>query len=89
MPPARRWSTPHSQLIALPIVPKRVREEVDAARHYYREKERCIFCDMIRQEIGVGRPRGRRKRSIHLHRALRSAFSVRDVAAAQAAQLGI
>ena len=40
----------HSQLIALPIVPKRVREEVDGAKHYYREKERCIFCDIIRQE---------------------------------------
>jgi len=41
----------HSQLIALPIVPKRVREEVDNAKHFYQEKERCIFCDMIRQEI--------------------------------------
>ena len=42
---------PHSQLIALPIVPKRVREEVDSSRHYYYDKERCIFCDMIRQEL--------------------------------------
>jgi len=41
----------HSQLIALPIVPKRVREEVDYAKRYFQEKERCIFCDMIRQEI--------------------------------------
>jgi UDPglucose--hexose-1-phosphate uridylyltransferase len=41
----------HTQLIALPIVPRRVREEVDAAKHYYDEKERCIFCDIIRQEI--------------------------------------
>ncbi len=41
----------HSQLIALPIVPKRVREEVDSGRRYYEEKERCIFCDMIRQEV--------------------------------------
>ncbi len=40
----------HSQLIALPIVPKRVREEVDSGKHYYRDKERCIFCDLIRQE---------------------------------------
>ncbi len=40
----------HSQLIALPIVPKRVREEVDNCKRYYQEKERCIFCDMIRQE---------------------------------------
>jgi UDPglucose--hexose-1-phosphate uridylyltransferase len=31
-------------------VPKRVREELDASKHYYRDKERCIFCDMIRQE---------------------------------------
>jgi UDPglucose--hexose-1-phosphate uridylyltransferase len=45
---------PHSQLIALPIVPKNVREEVDSSRHYYYEKERCIFCDMIRQEMESG-----------------------------------
>jgi UDPglucose--hexose-1-phosphate uridylyltransferase len=41
----------HSQLIALPIVPKRVREEVDKSKRYFEEKERCIFCDMIRQEV--------------------------------------
>jgi UDPglucose--hexose-1-phosphate uridylyltransferase len=41
----------HSQLIALPIVPKRVREEVDSAHRYFNDKERCIFCDMIRQEM--------------------------------------
>ncbi|OFW06699.1 MAG: galactose-1-phosphate uridylyltransferase [Acidobacteria bacterium RIFCSPLOWO2_12_FULL_59_11] len=41
---------PHSQLIALPIVPKRVREEVDGSKQYYAMKERCIFCDLIRQE---------------------------------------
>ncbi len=40
----------HSQLIALPVVPKRVLEEVDGAREYYNFKERCIFCDIIRQE---------------------------------------
>ena len=41
----------HSQLIALPVVPKRVREEVDSAKDYYNFKERCIFCDIIRQEL--------------------------------------
>ncbi len=40
----------HSQLIALPVVPKRVQEEVEGAKAYYDFKERCIFCDMIRQE---------------------------------------
>lgn len=40
----------HSQLIALPIVPKRVQEELDGALKHYNYKERCIFCDIIRQE---------------------------------------
>jgi UDPglucose--hexose-1-phosphate uridylyltransferase len=44
----------HSQLIALPIVPKYVREEVDGAKQYYVMKERCIFCDLIRQERQSG-----------------------------------
>lgn len=44
----------HSQLIALPVVPKRVREETDGAREYYNFKERCIFCDIIRQEAESG-----------------------------------
>ena len=40
----------HSQLIALPIVPKRVQEEVEGSKQYFSLKERCIFCDMIHQE---------------------------------------
>jgi UDPglucose--hexose-1-phosphate uridylyltransferase len=44
----------HSQLIALPIVPKRVQEELENSRKYFQQKERCIFCDMIRQEIETG-----------------------------------
>src|SRR4051794_28879768 len=45
----------HSQLIALPIVPREVRDEVDGARAHYAAKERCIFCDVLRQEIADGR----------------------------------
>lgn len=45
---------PHSQLIATPIVPKRVREEVDGAKEYFAYKERCIYCDIIRQEREQG-----------------------------------
>jgi len=44
----------HSQLIALPIIPKRVAEELDGALEYFNFKERCIFCDIIRQEIMQG-----------------------------------
>jgi UDPglucose--hexose-1-phosphate uridylyltransferase len=45
----------HSQLIALPIVPREVRDEVDGARAHHSAKERCVFCDIVRQEIGEGR----------------------------------
>jgi len=45
---------PHSQLIATPIIPKRVMEEVEGARQYYYYKERCVFCDIIRQELSSG-----------------------------------
>ena len=41
----------HRQLIATPIIPKRVAEELEGAKRYYEFKERCIFCDIIRQEI--------------------------------------
>ncbi len=44
----------HSQLIALPVVPKRVYEEVASCRSYYETKERCIFCDIIKYEISLG-----------------------------------
>jgi UDPglucose--hexose-1-phosphate uridylyltransferase len=46
---------PHSQLIALPIVPDFVREEVDGARRHFQAKERCVFCDILRQEVAAGR----------------------------------
>ena len=45
---------PHSQLIALPVIPKRVKEEVDGAKLFYDLKERCIYCDIIRQEAAAG-----------------------------------
>ena len=41
----------HSQIIALPIVPKRVGEELDGAKAHYAYKERCVFCDIVRQEM--------------------------------------
>jgi UDPglucose--hexose-1-phosphate uridylyltransferase len=40
----------HSQLIALPIVPREVRDEVDGAKAHFTAKERCVFCDIVRQE---------------------------------------
>jgi UDPglucose--hexose-1-phosphate uridylyltransferase len=41
----------HGQLIGLPIVPELVMEELNGSKFYYNWKERCVFCDMIRQEL--------------------------------------
>ncbi len=41
---------PHTQIIALPMVPKNVMEEIKGAENYFEYRDRCIFCDMIRQE---------------------------------------
>jgi UDPglucose--hexose-1-phosphate uridylyltransferase len=41
----------HSQLIALPVIPKRAQEEIDGARRYHDFRERCVYCDIVRQEI--------------------------------------
>ncbi len=41
----------HSQLIATPIIPKKVLEEIEGSRRYYEFKERCVFCDIVRQEL--------------------------------------
>ncbi len=45
----------HTQLIATPIIPKVVTEELDGALQHYRLKERCVFCDMIEQELREGK----------------------------------
>jgi UDPglucose--hexose-1-phosphate uridylyltransferase len=44
---------PHSQIISVPIIPAQVKEHLDAARKYYRQKTRCVFCDVLRQELSM------------------------------------
>jgi UDPglucose--hexose-1-phosphate uridylyltransferase len=41
----------HTQLVAMPIIPKRVVEEIEGSRKYYDFKERCIYCDIVSQEL--------------------------------------
>jgi UDPglucose--hexose-1-phosphate uridylyltransferase len=45
----------HSQIIALPIVPRRVSEEIEGAKNFFQFKDRCVFCDIIRQELNQGK----------------------------------
>jgi UDPglucose--hexose-1-phosphate uridylyltransferase len=40
----------HSQLIATPIIPTVVVDELSSCREHFSQRERCLFCDLIRQE---------------------------------------
>ena len=40
----------HSHIIATPIIPKRIEEELEGAREYFHYHDRCLFCDIVRQE---------------------------------------
>ncbi len=47
-------SHPHSQLIATPVTPKRVKEKLVGAMQYYSYKDRSIFEDVLKQELREG-----------------------------------
>jgi UDPglucose--hexose-1-phosphate uridylyltransferase len=41
---------PHSHILAMPVIPRRIDEEIWGTLDYYQRKERCIFCDLIKEE---------------------------------------
>ena len=43
----------HSQLIVTPVVPISVWEEMTGSLEFYNYRGRCIFCDMIQQELAT------------------------------------
>lgn len=44
----------HSQLIAMPIIPTSVQDELNGCRNHFQHKERCIYCDILRQDLSDG-----------------------------------
>lgn len=42
---------PHQQLVAMPVTPRRVSTQLQCGKEYFHIKERCLFCDVIDQEI--------------------------------------
>ena len=49
------WTHPHSLVTATVFVPRRLKYELRAARDWYREKERCVVCDIVRQDERHGK----------------------------------
>ncbi len=44
----------HFQLTALPITPSEVARELNCCRDYFNNKERCLICDILSQEVECG-----------------------------------
>lgn len=47
----QEFDHPTSQIIATTFVPRRVLHELRAAREHYHLKERCVFCDILGQDL--------------------------------------
>ncbi|MCX8029295.1 MAG: galactose-1-phosphate uridylyltransferase [Brevinematales bacterium] len=45
---------PHSQILALPIIPRDVKQRVEEAFKYYSDHGKCVFCKLIEEEIKSG-----------------------------------
>jgi UDPglucose--hexose-1-phosphate uridylyltransferase len=47
----QEFDHPTSEIVATTFVPRRVLYELRASREHYHQKERCVFCDILAQEI--------------------------------------
>jgi len=46
---------PHSQIIAMPMAPLRVMQEIEGAAEYHMERGTCVFCDIVKEETAFRR----------------------------------
>jgi UDPglucose--hexose-1-phosphate uridylyltransferase len=49
--PGSRITHPYSRLTAIPIIFDEVRRKLRECRDYYEYKRRCVYCDILRQEL--------------------------------------
>jgi UDPglucose--hexose-1-phosphate uridylyltransferase len=50
----QEFEHPHSELTATTFIPRRALYELRACLDYFSQKERCVFCDMVAQEMNDG-----------------------------------
>jgi len=51
----QEWTHSHSQVTATIFVPRRIKYELASAHDWFKVKERCVFCDIVRQEEKLGK----------------------------------
>ncbi len=49
--PGSRLTHPYSRATAIPVIFDELRRELRESREYYQYKRRCLFCDILRQEL--------------------------------------
>ena len=49
--PQRGIEHPHSQITATPFIPRRIVYELRSSLRYFELKERCLLCDILKQEL--------------------------------------
>jgi UDPglucose--hexose-1-phosphate uridylyltransferase len=50
----QEFEHPNSELTATTFIPRRVLYELRAGLDYFKQKERCVFCDILAQEMNTG-----------------------------------
>jgi UDPglucose--hexose-1-phosphate uridylyltransferase len=43
----------HSHIMAMPVIPKGIDEEILGTLDYHQRKERCIYCDIVKEELSI------------------------------------
>jgi UDPglucose--hexose-1-phosphate uridylyltransferase len=51
----QEWEHSHSEVTATIFVPRRIKYELTAAHEWFKDRERCVFCDIVRQEEKQGK----------------------------------
>ncbi|HJY91047.1 MAG TPA: DUF4931 domain-containing protein, partial [Candidatus Acidoferrum sp.] len=51
----QEWEHSHSEVTATIFVPRRIKYELSAAHEWFKDRERCVFCDIVRQEEKQGK----------------------------------
>ncbi len=42
-----------SRVVGMPVIPFHVKEKLSGAQDYFKKQRRCVYCDMIKQEIAA------------------------------------
>ncbi len=54
LPAGSSLTHPHTQIIATPVAPTNVRQEIEEARRYCDDRMNCVYCETIEQEMAAG-----------------------------------